>query len=129
MYIDQLFIKEFALSPEVYESFKLTFKDFNLLHTDDLYAQSKGFRERVMHGNILCGFLSCFVGEMLPDKNTIIHSSQITYRKPCYLNDIVFLEARLDEIYESVNAFLFKFKFKVDGELKALGSIQVGLLD
>jgi acyl dehydratase len=38
------------------------------LHIDDDYARSKGFKQKVMHGNILCGFLSRFVGELLPVK-------------------------------------------------------------
>ena len=128
MICGQSFEEKFLITPEVYESFKNTFMDFNALHTDDVYARSKGFKQRVMHGNILCGFLSCFVGELLPIKNTIIHSTQITYKKPCYLNDEVILIAHLAEVYESVSTYLFKFKFLVDGEVKASGVIQVGAL-
>lgn len=124
-----IFLEKFVITQDVYDSFKNTFKDFNALHTDDAYARSKGFKEKVMHGNILGGFLSCFVGELLPLKNTIIHSSRIAYKKPCYLNDEVNLEANLVDVYESVDAYLFKFKFSVRGEVKALGEIQVGLIN
>jgi acyl dehydratase len=124
-----IFSEKFVITQDVYDSFKNVFKDFNALHTDDAYAQSKGFKEKVMHGNILNGFLSCFVGELLPFKNTIIHSSHIAYKKPCYLNDEVNLEANLVDVYESVDAYLFKFKFLVLGEIKASGEIQVGLLN
>jgi hypothetical protein len=41
----------------------------------------------------------------------------------------VILEANLSEVYESVGAYLFKFKFLVQGEVKALGTIQIGLLE
>jgi acyl dehydratase len=118
-----------VITDNIYDSFKKTFLDFNPLHTDDVYARSKGFKEKVMHGNILCGFLSCFVGELLPVKNTIIHSTQIIYKKPCYLNDVVRLDAHLVEVYESVDTYLFKFKFFVREELKAAGSLQLGVLN
>ena len=129
MHVGDLFIEKFAITQEVYDSFKMTFKDFNLLHTDDAYAKTKGFREKVMHGNILCGFLSSFVGEFLPVKNTIIHSTEIVYKKPCYLNDVVHLEASLIEAYESVEVYLFKFKFTVQDELRASGKLQIGILN
>jgi acyl dehydratase len=125
----EIFLMKFVITGDIYDSFKNTFKDFNELHTDDEYARSKGFKEKVMHGNILNGFLSCFVGELLPMKNTIIHSSSITYKKPFYLNDEVNLEANLVDIYESVGAYLFKFKFLVRGEVNAVGGIQVGILN
>lgn len=124
-----IFSEKFVITQDVYDLFKKAFKDFNALHTDDAYARSKGFKEKVMYGNILNGFLSCFVGELLPLKNTIIHSSRITYKKPCYLNDEVNLEANLVDVYESVGAYLFKFKFLVQGEVRALGEIQVGLIN
>ena len=124
-----VFSEKFVITQDVYDLFKNTFKDFNALHTDDEYARSRGFKEKVMHGNILNGFLSCFVGELLPLKNTIIHSSRIAYKQPCYLNDEVKLEANLVDVYESVDTYLFKFKFSVQGEVKASGEIQVGLLN
>lgn len=129
MRVGDTFSEKFVITQDVYNSFKNTFKDFNALHTDDAYAQSKGFKERVMHGNILNGFLSRFVGELLPMQNTIIHSSHISYKKPCHLNDEVYLEANLVEVYDSVGAYLFKYKFLVRGEVKAHGEIQVGLLN
>lgn len=128
MHVGDLFMEKFAITQDVYDSFRMTFKDFNLLHTDDAYAKTKGFREKVMHGNILCGFLSSFVGELLPVKNTIIHSTEIVYKKPCYLNDVVHLEASLIEEYKSVEVYLFKFKFTVQDELRALGKLQIGIL-
>lgn len=124
-----IFSEKFVITQDVYDSFKSVFKDFNALHTDDAYARSKGFKEKVMHGNILNGFISCFVGELLPLKNTIIHSSRIAYKKPCYLNDEMILEVNLIEVYESVSTYLFNFKFLVQGEVKAFGEIQVGILN
>jgi 3-hydroxybutyryl-CoA dehydratase len=118
----------FLVDENVYSGFISVFKDNNPLHTDTDYAVSKGFRERVMHGNILNGFISYFVGEGLPTKDVIIHSQDISFTKPVYLNDKLEFEAEVDEVYESVKVVKFRFNFKNEsGKTVAKGNIQIGL--
>ena len=56
--VDDKYEHTFKVSDEVYEGFIDVFKDTNPLHTDEAFARAKGFKGRVMHGNILNGFLS-----------------------------------------------------------------------
>jgi acyl dehydratase len=127
--INDVFTKSFVVSPKVYDGFIAAFNDKNPLHTDKDFAVSKGFKGKVMHGNILNGFVSYFIGECLPIKNVIIHSQQIQYKNPVYLNDEIIFEAYIDDIYESVNAIGFKFTFKnSESKIVAKGQIQIGLL-
>jgi len=119
----------FTVNENVYAGFKSIFKDENLLHTDVAFATSKGFRGRVMHGNILNGFLSYFVGELLPLKNVIIQSQTIHFVKPVYLNDEVTLEAKVVEFFESVASAELKYRFtNQTSELVAKGVIQIGII-
>lgn len=123
------FEKTFNVSDKIYEGFILIFKDANPLHTDEQFAVKHGFKGKVMHGNILNGFISYFIGECLPVKNVIIHTQQIQFKNPVYLNDEIFFEATVSEVFESVNAFEFKFSFKnADSKVVAKGKIQIGLL-
>ena len=118
----------FVVDEAAYRGFISIFKDNNPLHTDKEYAISKGFKERVMHGNILNGFLSYFVGECLPTKDVIIHSQQIRFNKPVYLNDKLEFEAEVEEVIDSVKVVKFKFHFKNnEGKVVAKGNIQIGL--
>jgi 3-hydroxybutyryl-CoA dehydratase len=118
----------FTVDEAVYKGFLATFKDHNPLHTDNAYALRKGFKERVMHGNILNGFISFFIGECLPTKDVIIHSQQISFSNPVYLNDTLNFEAEVAEIFESVRVIKFKFSFKnTQGKKVAKGEIQIGL--
>jgi 3-hydroxybutyryl-CoA dehydratase len=127
--INDIFIKSFVVSESVYNGFITTFNDKNPLHSNDDFAVAHGFKSKVMHGNILNGFISYFVGECLPDKNVIIHSQQIQYKNPVYLNDEITFEAYIEGIYESVNAIEFKFTFKnSESKIVAKGQIQIGLL-
>ena len=122
------FKAKFLISPDIYNGFMNTFNDKNSLHINDSYAKSKGFDEKVMHGNILCGFLSTFVGELLPSKNTIIHKISIDFLKPCYLNDEINLDAEIVETYESVSTCIIDFKFSNTRHIVAKGTLQIGLI-
>jgi len=119
----------FTVSESVYNHFQLCSGDMNPLHTDETFAKNKGFRERVMYGNILNAFLSYFVGQELPTKGVIIHSQNINFKNPVYLNDVLRFEVGIEGMYESVNAIEFKFKFiNQHDKVVAKGHIQIGLL-
>jgi len=125
--IDQTFEQEFYVSEEIYQGYIQIFQDKNPLHTDEAFATGKGFAGRVMHGNILNGFLSYFIGECLPTKHVIIHTQEIQYKNPVYLNDRLCLRTRVTGIFESVNAVEFKFEFHSSNKVVAKGKFQIGM--
>lgn len=123
------FEHSFQITETVYEGFIKAFNDRNPLHTNELFAKEKGFSTKVMHGNILNGFLSYFIGECLPIKNVLIQSQQISFHKPVYLHDIVKLEAIVSDIHESVSTVSFSFRFTDEqNKLISKGKIQIGIL-
>jgi 3-hydroxybutyryl-CoA dehydratase len=123
------FEEYFVIDESVYNNFISTFKDKNPLHCNADYAISKNFKGIVMHGNILNGFISYFIGECLPSKNVIIHSQSINYKNAVYLNNRLLLSAVICGIFESVNAVEFKFKFKNEENIVvANGKFQIGLI-
>ena len=123
------FEEEFTVKKETYEGFVNVFKDNNPLHTNQSFARNKGFDGVVMHGNILNGFLSFFIGEGRPTKDVIIHSQEIQFKNPVYLNDELRFNAQIIGVYESVNAIEFNYSFiNKDGKIVAKGKIQIGLL-
>ena len=123
------FNQSFIASKEIHKKFIELFKDQNRFHTDTSFAVSKGFKGKLIHGNILNGFLSFFIGECLPYKNAVIHSQYIEYSKPVYIDDRLELFVKIEEIHESVNAIEFKYYFKNQDDVKvAKGKFQLGLL-
>ena len=124
-----IFTHGFIVSEEIQQKFMELFKDRNPLHIDASFAEARGFNGKVMHGNILNGFLSFFIGECLPVKNVIIHTQLIKYYKPVYMNDHLTLFANIEEVHESVNAIEFKYYFENQNNIKvAKGKFQIGLL-
>jgi 3-hydroxybutyryl-CoA dehydratase len=127
--IHDKFEKTFIISDKIYEGFISIFNDNNPLHTVDQFAIDHGFRAKVMHGNILNGFLSYFIGECLPSKDVIIYSQEIQFKNPVYLHDKLLFEAIISDIFESVNTIEFKFNFKNEkSKVVSKGKIQIGIL-
>ena len=123
------FKETFSITEKTYKGFIEVFNDKNPLHTEEKFATSNGFKSKVMHGNILNGYISFFVGECLPVKNVIIHSQTIQFKNPVYLNDKLDFEVKVSSIYESVNVVEFNFVFKNSGfKTVAKGKIQIGIL-
>jgi len=123
------FTERFTVSPEIYEGFIQLFKDQNPLHTNEQHAKGRGFYGKVMHGNILNGFLSYFIGECLPTKEVVINTQEIQYKNPVYLNDELLLNAEVSGVFEAVNAVELKFTFKnAASKIVAKGKIQIGIL-
>ena len=123
------FQHNFTISPSVYQGFIHLFKDENPLHVNDNFAREKGFSSKVMHGNILNGFISFMIGECLPVKNVLIHSQTIDYKKPVYLGDELEMKLTVKEIHESVSAIELIFGFtNQQQQLVAKGKIQIGIL-
>ena len=122
----------YQVTPEVYYSFQRCSNDYNPLHTDALFAKSKGFDSPVMYGNILNAFLSHFVGMLLPTREVMILSQNILFQAPIFLNDEITFESKIDKFSPTVNFIDYKFKFrriKEDKkELIANGHIQIKLL-
>lgn len=122
----------YKVTPDVYFAFQKVSSDYNPLHTDEEFSKVRGFQGRVMYGNILNAFVSHFVGMLLPTRNVMIQSQDISFHKPVYLNDEVLLETGIDNVYEALNIINYKFKFKRLGgtktEMVAKGHVQIGLI-
>jgi 3-hydroxybutyryl-CoA dehydratase len=113
------FTHEFVVSQAVYEGFIQTFNDRNPYHVSDEIARAKGFAGKIMHGNILNGFL----------KSVVIQSQEIKFHKPVYLNDTVTLHAEVTDFHESVRTAEISFQFLNQNNIKvARGKMFIGLL-
>ena len=92
----------YTISAEVYEHFLAASRDTNPLHTRDEYARRHGFPERVMHGMILNGFISHFIGVHFPGDNWLLHAASTQFKTPCHLGDEILIEATVTHVAVSV---------------------------
>jgi acyl dehydratase len=119
--------RTYRISPAVYEAMVGKFEDRNPLHVDDEFARVRGFESKVMHGAILQGFLSHFVGMVFPGRDALLLSSQVSYLAPSYLGDELDLEAEVTQKVETQRVVVMKVIFQnvTRGQAVARGVVQV----
>lgn len=69
--------------------------DSNPLHVDSVYAQSKGYSGKVVHGLLTSSFYSKLVGLYLPGKNCLLHSVDIKFTKSVHIDDELTVYGRI----------------------------------
>ncbi len=120
--------RRYALTPKVYESFLTAFADTNPLHVDGAYARKKGFKSKVMHGAILNGFLSHFIGVHFPGKHALLQSVSVKYRGPVYLGDVLTLRGRIEHRSAATKTVALDLEFTRGGASVATAKVMVGVL-
>lgn len=83
---------DYIITPGVYQGFLDTFHDHSPVHVDESFAKAQGFEGRVMHGTILNGFLSHFIGMYFPGRFSLLLSVDLRFSNPSYLGDTIHLE-------------------------------------
>ena len=93
--------RPYCITPEVYSSFLASSGDQSPIHVDEAYARQAGYPGRVMHGTILNGFVSHFIGMVFPGRRSLLLSVDLRYLQPCYLQDEIVLEASIAQKLET----------------------------
>jgi 3-hydroxybutyryl-CoA dehydratase len=123
--------RDYTLTSSVYEAFLAAFDDRSPVHVDDDYARASGFRERVMHGAILNGFLSNFIGMHFPGRQALWLSVDLRYLAPTYLGDDLNVQAVVAQKVESQRVLVLNIiiRNQTQGVVTARGRVQVALRD
>lgn len=82
----------FEITSEKYKDFIRVSKDTHALHTIEKFAQEKGFKSIVVHGNLLNVFISYAIGIHLGLEDVMILNQSINFRQPIYIGDMLILE-------------------------------------
>lgn len=119
---------QYVITHEVYEHFIAAFGDVSPLHMDDAFARGLGFPGKVMHGSILNGFISHFVGVVLPGRRAILQSVAAEYCAPSFLGDRILLQSKLTQKVESFRVLTLGITLKnlTREEIVAKAKVQVG---
>ena len=59
------------------------------------------FKTRIVHGMLLVGLISTVIGNNMPGSGTIYESQNITFFKPCFINDTVRAQVEVIELLSS----------------------------
>jgi acyl dehydratase len=119
--------RDYVITPAVYENFLSAFDDRSPIHVDAAYAQARGFANPVMHGGILNGFVSHFVGMVLPGANSLLLSVELRFLRPSYLGDTLRLQAKIAQKVDAQEVVVLHVAFlnQTRGGTAATGRIHV----
>lgn len=104
--------REYTVSSTEYEGFLRLFGDASPLHIDSGYAEVCGFEGKLMHGAILNGFVSHFIGMVFPGGRSLELSVDIRFLQPVYLGDRLRLEGTVAQKLEIHQVVVLHLKFQ-----------------
>ena len=118
---------DYEITRDVYDKFLDLFNDRSPVHTDIDHANAQGFSGLVMHGAVLNGFLSNFIGMVFPGANTLELSVEIRYLQPCYLGEKLRLKAVVSQKLEAMKVVVLQISYHnySQDRLAANGRVQV----
>lgn len=121
--------RQYTIAPEVYTRFLEAFEDCSPIHVDDAYARERGFQGKVMHGAILNGFVSHFIGMHFPGNRSLLLSVDLRYANPSYLGDVLEIRATVTRKVDSQQVILLTMQLEnlTQGILAASGRVQVAI--
>lgn len=121
---------EISITEEMMQKFKDITKDFNPLHCDSVFAVSRGFDSRVVYGMLTASFLSTLGGCYLPGKYCLIHSVEVKFAKPVYINDRLTIEGKVSDKNDIFKQLTIKVTIRNQrGEKVSRGILKVGVQD
>jgi len=130
IYVGQVEEFVFDITKEKMKQFLNITEDTNPLHNDIVYANEKGYKDVVVYGLLTTSALSTLAGVYLPGKYSLIHSVEINYAKPVFIEsspltikgEVISKDDRFSRITVKVSVF-DKNNIKV-----CRGIMQIGVL-
>lgn len=119
--------QDYVITPEIYGHFLAAFQDYSPVHVDEDFARACGFSGKVMHGSILNGFISHFVGMHFPGRLGLLLSVDLRFSNPSYLGDAIRLATVVSQKMDAHNIVVLDATLanSTRNYLAARGRIQV----
>ena len=117
---------QITITESMIDDFAKISGDYNPLHMDEKFAQSRDFINRVCHGMLLGSLFSRLVGMYIPGKYGLYFSQTLNFVNPTTVNDTVTVTGKVISKNESTKIIKLKTTIKnsshvlVDGEAKVI---------
>jgi acyl dehydratase len=106
--------------------------DVNPLHTDENYAKTRNYNDKVVYGMLTASFLSTLAGMYLPGEYSLIHSVEVKFLRPVYVTEGcgLTISGKVTEKSDLFKLLTLKVSIQNDsGEKVCRGTMKVGVLD
>lgn len=120
-----------TVTSEKVKAFSEITGDINPLHIDENYAKSKNYTDKVVYGMLTASFLSTLAGMYLPGKYSVIHSVEVKFLKPVYVDPDVMLTVTGKVVEKNDTFQRITLKITIisnDQEKVCRGTMKIGVL-
>jgi acyl dehydratase len=125
VYFEGLHIEwQFGFSLEDMQLFARLSGDYNPIHTDLSFANSKGFKAPLIYGLLLTSQMSRLIGWELPDKHAILTAINMRFLSPCFQGDQLIFTADLVNKSDSTHLLEFKCLILNGDEIICRGAVE-----
>jgi 3-hydroxybutyryl-CoA dehydratase len=108
-YVEGMELKwPFSFSNHELQIFAKLSGDFNPIHTDIIFANSKGFAAPLIYGLLLSSQMSRLIGQELSDPHAILVGIQMDFLSPGFADDNLEFAAKLVMKSDATHALEFK---------------------
>ena len=117
---------QITITESMIDDFAKISGDYNPLHMNEKFAQSRDFINRVCHGMLLGSLFSRLVGMYIPGKYGLYFSQTLNFVNPTTVNDTVTVTGKVISKNESTKIIKLKTTIKnsshvlVDGKAKVI---------
>jgi Acyl dehydratase len=116
------------ITESMVDAFAALTGDVSPLHMHADFAKDRGFEGRVVHGLLLGGLVSRLIGVHCPGESALLHSMQLKFTAPAYLDDKLLVSATIDHVSTESNVLTLKASIKrlQDNKILCSAKVQVG---
>jgi 3-hydroxybutyryl-CoA dehydratase len=124
--------QEFSFNLHIEEAdidrFAVLSGDLNPLHMNKAFAESRGFKSRVVHGAYLLALVSRLLGMHLPGANCLLQTMQMKFAAPTYVGDSIRINGTIDHISVAVKSVVVRLTIAraMTDEVLASGKASLG---
>ena len=117
---------QITITESMIDDFAKISGDYNPLHMDEKFAQSRDFKHRVCHGMLLGSLFSRLIGMYVPGKYGLYFSQTLNFVNPTIVDDAVTVTGKVISKSESTKIIELKTTIKnsshvlVDGKAKVI---------
>ena len=117
---------QITITESMIDDFAKISGDYNPLHMDEKFAQSRDFKNRVCHGMLLGSLFSRLIGMCVPGKYGLYFSQTLNFVNPTIVDDTVTVTGKVISKSESTRIIELKTTIKnsshvlVDGKAKVI---------
>ena len=105
-----------TVSLKTLQQFRDLSGDENPLHLDTEYARTRGFDGQVVYGLMIGAFYSRLFGMYLPGRNGMIHSLDLRFVKPVYVDDKLFIYGEVTYLNDALKVIEISAKVLKDNK-------------